>query len=271
MSTKTECLLLRQTLRILARQEANCRKHINFCLGAKLQEPFPELVNMIPVCLSRFPFHKAILEVIEEGLLRQDFNPRALNETTSKSIYASRSSDVIPPPKIEAKVPTVYFHELVYPRLNNKILEAEPRDTLFCMVHNLHLTKERLHQQRRAQDPFCPHPQCQGKVQDREHLFSSCYLVSQAWLWLRTKLLQLLPTTVGAVATSNEDFLLLRFPADTMEKELVWMIGNYCDIVLKVSVAKKQRLSSDLVASLLRSRLQPLKYRAVVQPLIFNI
>ena len=163
------------------------------------------------------------------------------------------------------------FLELVYPRLNNKILEAEPKDALYCMVHNLHPNRERLHQQGRARDPHCPLPQCQGKVQDREHLFSSCYLVSQAWLWLRTKLLHLLPTTVGAMAISSEDFLLLRFPRDTMEKELVWMIGNYCDIVLKVVIAQKRKLSAEHVSSLMKSRLHLLKYRAVVQPLIHFI
>ena len=145
------------------------------------------------------------------------------------------------------------FLELVYPRLNNAILEAEPKDVLFCMVHNLHTTRERLHQQQRAPDPFCALPQCQGKVQDREHLFSSCYLVSQAWLWICTKLLQLLPTTIGAVAISTEEFLFLTFPKETMERELVWMIGNYCDIVLKIAIAKF------------------LKYRAVVQPLIYHL
>ena len=93
----------------------------------------------------------------------------------------------------------------------------------------------------------------------------------QAWLWLRVKLLQLLPTTVGAIGTSSEDFLILRFPRDRMDKELVWMVGNYCDIVMKEAVAKKRRLSADHVASLMRGRLQPLKYRAVIQPQIFNI
>ena len=203
--------------------------------------------------------------------MRQDFKPTSLDSATSKTIYASRAADIIPPPKVEGKFPEVNFLELVYPRLNNKILEAEARDALYCMVHNLHPNRKRLHQQGRAQDPYCPLPQCQGMVQDREHLFSSCYLVSQAWLWLRTKLLQLLPTTVGAMAISSEDFLLLRFPKDTMEKELVWIIGNYCDIVLRVVIAKKRRLSADHVSSLMKSRLHPLKYRAVVQPLIFFI
>ena len=217
------------------------------------------------MCLIKFPLHKAMLEVLQDGLSRQEFKSDALESVTSKDIYASRASDV------EVKFPGVNFLELVYPRLNSKILEAEPRDTLFCMIHNLHPTRERLHQQRRAQDPFCPIPQCQGKLQNREHLFSSCYLVSWAWLWLHTKLLQLLLTTVGAVAISSVEFLLLTFPKDTMDKELVWMIGNFCDIVLKVSIAKKRRLSAVHVSSVMISCLQSQKNRAVVQPLIHHL
>ena len=199
MSTKAECLLLRQALRVLQRKESNCNKYLSVWLGSQLQEAFPELTDLGHVCQSRFPLHKNILEALEEGMLRQEFKPTSLDDVTSRSIYASRAVDIIPPPKIEAKCPGVNFWELVYPRLCNDILEAEPKDALFCLVHNLHPNRERLHQQHRAHDPFCPLPQCQGQVQDREHLFSSCSLVSQAWLWLRNKLLQLLPTTIALV------------------------------------------------------------------------
>ena len=271
VATKAECLLLRQTLWILSRTESNCFKHISFWLGYQLQEYFAEITVSGPICLASFPLHKHIFTALEEGLVRQDFKPNLLDSATCKAIYASRAADIIPPPKVELKFPEVNYLELVYPCLNNKILEAEPRDALYCMVHNLHPNRKRLHQQGRAKNPCCPLPKCQGMVQDREHLFSSCYLVSQAWLWLRPKLLQLLPTTIGAVAISSEDFLLLRFPKDTMDKELVWIIGNFCDIFLKVVIAKKPRLSANLMSSLMKSRFHPLKHRAVVQPHIYFV
>ena len=139
------------------------------------------------------------------------------------------------------------------------------------MIHNILPNKERLFQKNRTQNPFCPVPQCLNTVQDREHIFSACYLVSEAWVWLRTKLLQLLPTTVGANGTSTEDFLLLNFPKDTMDKEVVWLIGNYCDIVQKICIVKKRKLSAQQAAGLIRSRLLVLRNRAVVQPEIFNV
>ena len=85
------------------------------------------------------------------------------------------------------------------------------------------------------------------------------------------KLLQLLPTKVGANGTSNQDFLLLNFPKDTMDKEVVWLIGNYCDIVQKICIVKKRKLSAQQAAGLMRSRLLVLRNRAVVQPKIFNV
>jgi hypothetical protein len=274
VATKAECLLLCQTLRILGREEENCRRHISHWLGYQLHETFPDLMNLSPVCqaqLPRFPLHRAMLEALQEGLIREEYDPAALELVTSKIIYNSRAEDVIPPPKIEGKYPNVNFPVLVYPRLNHGILEAEPRDVLYSMIHNLHPTKQRLFKQNRVQDPFCHLPQCQGRVQDLEHLFTSCYLVSQAWLWLRSKLLQFLPTTVGAQGTSSEDFLLLKYPKDKMDKEIVWMIGNFCDIVLKITIVKKRKLSADQAANLMRSRLQSLKNRAVIQPEIYNL
>ena len=88
---------------------------------------------------------------------------------------------------------------------------------------------------------------------------------------MRIRLLQLLPNTIGACGISSEDFLFLNFPKDNLDKEVVWLLGNYCDIVIKVSIVKKRRLSAVKVAGLVRSRLLVLKDRGVVQPDIFNL
>ena len=108
-------------------------------------------------------------------------------------------------------------------------------------------------------------------VQDREHIFTSCSLVASAWLYIRSRLLRLFPSTVGAVGISNEDFLLLQFPKDTLDKECVWLIGNFCEIVSKTVVGKKIRLQPNQLAGRLRSRLMMMKKRAVVQPSLFDL
>ena len=95
--------------------------------------------------------------------------------------------------------------------------------------------------------------------------------MSEASLWVRSKLLLFLPNTVQAVITSGEEFILMNFPKDIMYKELVWLIGNYCDIVKKVSLEKKRKLGAGQVAGIVMARLLALKQRALVQPLIFDI
>ena len=256
VATKCDCLLLRQSLRILQREEENCYKHLSNWIGKFLEEDFPAI--------------GAMLVLIQEGLLREEFKPTASHEASVKTIYANQAADVIPPPKVELKHPAGDFKAVVYPRLANSILEAEPKHILFCLTHNLQPNRERLFEQHRAHNAFCPLPQCQGQVQDRGHLFCSCFLVSEAWIWVRSKLLQFLPNNIGAGGTSGEEFILLKFPTDTMDKEIVWLIGHYCDIVKKIAIEKKRRLGAGQVAGLLWSRLLALRERAVVQPLIFS-
>ena len=212
-----------------------------------------------------------MLEALEEGLTRLEFTPDKLLEVTTKKIYQGRAKDVLPAPKVELEFLAVNFKELVYPRLKSLVLEAGPRDALFSLVHGLYRNRARLFRQNRAQDPFCPVPECQGAVQDREHIFSSCTRVVTAWLWVRSRLLQLLANTVGVMGTTNEEFILLQYPKDTMDPECVWLIGNYIEVVDSFVVGKNRKLSLDQLKGILRGRLQRISGRAVIQPQIFNI
>ena len=172
---------------MLSRPEETCSHHLGFWLGSFLQEAFLHLVQLGPTAPSlylRYPLHSRMLEVLEEGRLREEFHPNKLEEVTTKTIYKSRKSYVLLPPKVEENFPTVDYKQLVYPRLAYKILEPESKDILLSIVHGLVYNKDRLYSQRRAQDPYCPLPQCQGKVQDIEHIFCSCFLVEEAWAWL---------------------------------------------------------------------------------------
>ena len=195
LATKAECLLLRQSLRVLDQPSSDSFLHLGHWLGFALQDIFPQLESSCQALLPRFPLHKAMLEALQEGLLREKFDPDKLELVTTSNIYKGRAADVIPAPKVEAKHPGVNFQELVYPRIGYGILEAEPRDFMFCLVHNIQPTRERMFEQNRTQDATCPHQDCAGRIQDREHIFCSCTLVSPAWVWLRTRLLRYFPTT----------------------------------------------------------------------------
>ena len=269
--TKAGCLLLRQSLRVLASPEERCFHHLGYWLGHQLVEPFPDLVHQDEVVTGlqhQFPLHKAMLELLEEGLTRAEYDPGKLEVVTTKAIYKGRFEDVSQPPKIEEKFPAVDFQAIVYPRLAYRILTAEAKDVLFCLVHRLIYNRNRMFLQGRAQDPYCPLPECQGQVQDLEHLFCSCILVAEAWDWLRSRLLEILPA--GAQNT-NEEFIFLQFPISSMDQECAWLLGSYCCEVKKTVCGKKQKLGALGLAGKLRSKLHQLRGRAVVQPQLYNI
>ena len=213
------------------------------------------------------------MEALEEGFIREEYNPRKLQEVTTKSVYKSRIADVLLPPKVEVKFPLVDYHNLVYLRLAYKILDSESKDILFSIVHGIVYNKERMYQQGRSPDPYCPLPECNGEVQDLEHLFCKCVLVKEAWTWLHTKLLQYLPATSDVLARSytSLEFLKLQFPADTLDQECTWLLGMFCTIVVSTTIERSRRLKVQELVGRVRSRIQHLGVRAVVQPQLFNI
>ena len=144
-------------------------------------------------------------------------------------------------------------------------------NTLFSLVHGLYRNRARLYRQNRAANPYCPVPECQDAVQDREHIFCSCSRVVEAWLWMRNKLTQLIANTIGVRGTSSEDFLLLQYPKDTQDKECLWLIGNYVEIIDSIVVGKNKVLKVNQLQGILRERLQGMVTRAVVRPQLFNI
>ena len=58
-------------------------------------------------------FHIAMLEAIQEGLVRLEFTPTTLKEVTTKNIYKGRLEEVLPLPKVELEYPGIDFPALV--------------------------------------------------------------------------------------------------------------------------------------------------------------
>ena len=69
-------------------------------------------------------------------------------------------TDLLLPPKVEAKFPLVNFPEMVYGRMNHKVLEIRQRDVSFSVIHGLYKNRERLFQQGRADDGLCANQAC---------------------------------------------------------------------------------------------------------------
>ena len=117
-------------------------------------------------------------------------------------------------------------------------------------------------QQGRAQDPYCQLPGCQGQVQDLEHLFCGCSLVAEAWVWLRSKIVELLPGQLG-VQTTNIQFNRLQFPTTSMDQECTWLLGSFCHEVKNTVLGMNRKLAAVVLwcgAEALRQSPPPLCY-----------
>ena len=89
----------------------------------------------------------------------QNRQGKILKAVTTKAIYTSRMTDLLIPPKVELKFPQVNFKQLVYPRIQNKVLEAKQRDLLFSLTHGIYRNRAVLFQQNRVENNICQNMQ----------------------------------------------------------------------------------------------------------------
>ena len=202
-----------------------------------------------------------------EAVGRGEVKVANVKTVTTKEIYVSRMDDMLMPPKAEAKFPLVNFQELVYPRIVSTVLEAKQKDLLFSIVHGIYRNRERLHQQNRTDDALCPNKACRRAklVQDIEHIFCSCYNVRLAWQWTRSKILELLSDLGPPAVISNTDIIMAQFPTCRQEAECIFFLGNYIELVDSEAVSKQKELILDTLVGVLKSRLVPIRSRAVPQ------
>ena len=104
-----------------------------------------------------------MLDAFMESVGRGGINNSNVRVATTKDIYNSRMSSLLTPPKVEIKFPLVNFPELVYPRMNNAVLETKQRDILFIVIHGLYRKRDRLFHQHRADDPLYANQACKNR------------------------------------------------------------------------------------------------------------
>ena len=76
---------------------------------------------------------------------------------------------------------------------------------------------------------------------------NECKLVREAWFWVRQRLLGMLPDTHRL--TSNFEFLNLMFDSFLLDKEIIWMLGVYVQLVWDFVICKKKTLKLETVQS----------------------
>ena len=132
------------------------------------------------------------------------------------------------------------------------MVEPRGREMLYMIVNNIYPTQERLFrinkerrpENRRVHSDLCT--DCGQRVlQDCVHVFTECDKVKEGWLWLRTRILLLLQDYQGL---SNFELLHLTFPEDgRVENEVVWMLGNWVQLVYEERVLRDRKLSDQFV------------------------
>jgi hypothetical protein len=190
-----------------------------------------------------------------------------MKSVTTKAIYTSRMQDLLVPPKVELRFPQVNFKELVYPRLQNKVLEVRQRDLLFSLTHGIYRNRARLFQQNRVEDNLCPNQACRREnlIHDVEHIFCICYKVRAAWSWTRRKVLEFLTDQGRPPNVSNSDILLAQFPKGRQENECTLLLGTYVELVDREAVLKEKELLLNTVIGVLQTKIVSARSRAVPQ------
>ena len=176
------------------------------------------------------------------GIILDDIDPKNLKKVTAKVLYQGFTSS-FPPPKI------IYKHDVdwsqVWGRLQSPMLEPKAREILFMITNNIVANRDRLFNKfNMAASPNCL--PC-GELQDNVHLFCECKLVREAWFWVRQRLLGMLPDTHRL--TSNFEFLNLMFDSFLLDKEIIWMLGVYVQLVWDFVICKKKTLKLETVQS----------------------
>ena len=65
-------------------------------------------------------------------------------------------------------------------------------------------------------------------------------MVREAWGWVRRRLLSLL--SEESARTSNFEFLCLIFEKHTMDKEAVWLVGTFVELVWVEMIQRKRHV-----------------------------
>ena len=279
IGVKADCLLLKQMCRMLALPGENSFNFLGYWLGSFLSdtgwgENFPELAEVGPasrVMSARFPLHQYMLDTFLEAVGREEIKETNIKTVTTKEIYAARMEDMLMPPKVEAKFPLVNYQELVYPRILNPVLEAKQKDLLFSLTHGIYRNRERLYQQNRTEDAFCPNQACRREdlVQDIEHIFCCCYKVRSAWQWIKNKIFELVSDLGPPVAVSNTDIVLAKFPTCRQEAECMFLLGTFLELVDSEVISKQKELLLDTLLGVLKSKMMCMGSRAVPQVQLF--
>ena len=224
--SKAEALFVKQSCRMLADHSGQSYKHIQYWLGLYLGNYLPDL-RRGPHSEQTPTYYKQFRRLLEEMAQLELIDFQALEEVKVKDIYQSLT-ETLPPPKV------MYKHnlpwDLIWHRINHVMLGVQQRELLFLLVHNVLPTKERLHRLNQVDSAACSEG---DGVESVEHLFCTCRRVQVAWAWMRRKLMN---RNLALPTVNDFELIHLVNGVDSIseEKDLIFLISNYVDVVWKL-------------------------------------
>ena len=110
----------------------------------------------------------------------------------------------------------------------------------------------------RFTSPLCPRCGLEPETASHRHLL--CEHVCQAWEWVRYLILSL-DSLLSAY--SDKELLHLEYPKGLRENAILWLIGNFVELVESEVVLKNHKLNSSSIKGLFKQKKQRARYMAM--------
>ena len=148
---------------------------------------------------------------------------------------------------------------MIWKRLKSGVFTQDARSYIYLIIHERVGTRERGNRLMpgRFSSPLCNY--C-DQPETIEHRYSLCFLVSDIWGWLLTKLWYL---DNSLMTTNNTDILSLAFPRSLRDNALLWMIGIYVEIVEREVVMKGVKLSLAQIQGIFKEKKLKARHQAL--------
>ena len=114
--------------------------------------------------------------------------------------------------------------------MNHRLLETKQRDVNYAITHGIYKNRHRLLKQHRVDDSLCSNQACRisgmEETVEQEHVFSLCFKVQTAWIWLREKVIEMMRDQGPAPSISNTELLMFMYPGCRREAEVTFLLNR---------------------------------------------
>ena len=218
LTTMSDSLLTSQCLRLLTSGDSKSVAHLDYWLGSLVADILPGLGLGREAVKTHEHFEK-VADCVALAMMSETLTASSVISITNKIIYKDFAN--FPSPKIE--LDSVHNYKESWRRLQCGVIESEPRDVMFLLLHNKLPIPERLYRIGTKTDPYCSH--CPDAViGDVEHYFCDCERIKECWAWTKLKIARMCQQ---ALRVSNWELVNFFLPHTKFELEILWLLSNY--------------------------------------------